>query len=786
MAFPRNASIGARSGRTPLSQLWQMPLLAASLGLFGYAAYLLYDPRPGPTVDQQIDLAGQFLKVERPEAAVDQLNRVLKLDKLTTDQATRVHLMVAEAMAVYQSQKRVEIPAVQLRIIEQTRLASATGPIDAAGYRRVAVAYEKLQHPVEALENYKKAQGADPKLSLALARKVINLELDQDDTAAADRDLAEYLKTVGLTDAERCWALGQRAQILADEGQFADSRILLSQALKLTADTLQEGEINYRLGYVAWKLGDNDNAERYLTVARQQFAGKHPLDADACLLLGKLAQVKNDPKLATALYSTILSDYPGAKAEAQAKLGLGLCRAMEKDDDAALETLTSLAKAVDEQPKLAADRPDVIAGLKQAGAWLASRGNTRGALELLSSEQLLNPNPGPDFFARLAAVYETRGNQLAASLGDLAPTEKLKQQRESSDAFAHAGDACVSLAHKQAGGDDKAYGDSLWHGIGMYDRANATPAAINALELFIAERPEDPITPDAVLRLGKLYQLSGQLDKAIAAYQKNQLRYPKSLAASKSAVPLAQAYIAKGPDNYGRAEVVLTSVLDNNPVLDPSSQEFRQALFELGQLDYRTQRYEDAIVHLDEYAKRYPPDERNGQLLFLTGDSYRKSAQQLMQKLATASTSKEAAFDPAEVEKARRTRLQHAKELYDKVVDLYRNTPPTLETEKLYYKLANFYRADCLYDLGEYDQAITLYDNAAFRFQDDPSALAAYVQIVNAWCRLGKPEQAKSANERAKWLLRRIPPDAFSNGTFSMPKEYWEEWLKWSNESGMW
>jgi hypothetical protein len=60
------------------------------------------------------------------------------------------------------------------------------------------------------------------------------------------------------------------------------------------------------------------------------------------------------------------------------------------------------------------------------------------------------------------------------------------------------------------------------------------------------------------------------------------------------------------------------------------------------------------------------------------------------------------------------------------------------------------------------------------------------VQIVNSYCALGKIEDAKTANERAKWLLRRIPPEAFKDGTFSMPKEYWEQWLKWTSEAGMW
>jgi tetratricopeptide (TPR) repeat protein len=91
-----------------------------------------------------------------------------------------------------------------------------------------------------------------------------------------------------------------------------------------------------------------------------------------------------------------------------------------------------------------------------------------------------------------------------------------------------------------------------------------------------------------------------------------------------------------------------------------------------------------------------------------------------------------------------------------------------------------------VYDLGDYQEAINLYDAAAFRYQDDPSALAAYMQIVNAYCAMGKVQEAKTATERAKWLLTRIPPDAFDRGTFAMPKEYWQQWLKWATDAGMW
>jgi tetratricopeptide (TPR) repeat protein len=131
-------------------------------------------------------------------------------------------------------------------------------------------------------------------------------------------------------------------------------------------------------------------------------------------------------------------------------------------------------------------------------------------------------------------------------------------------------------------------------------------------------------------------------------------------------------------------------------------------------------------------------------------------------------------------------RLTKARELYDRVIELYRGHMPTTDVDKLYFKLAHFYRADCLYDLGDYPEAVKLYDSAVFRYQDDPSALAAYVQIVNAYTAMGKTEEARTATERAKLLLRRMPASAFIDGSFSMPKAYWEQQLKWTSEAGMW
>jgi len=352
-----------------------------------------------------------------------------------------------------------------------------------------------------------------------------------------------------------------------------------------------------------------------------------------------------------------------------------------------------------------------------------------------------------------------------------------------------AGDAYIAYSRALTLADDKAYGEALWKGIDLYDRSANLQCVVSALELFVAERPDDSLAPAALYRLGCAYQAAGMFDKAIAAFQRNQFRYPNSLAASKSAVPLAQAYIAKGPENYAKAESVLRSVIENNPLLTPEAEEFKQSLFELAQLYYRTGRFEEAIAKLEELTARYPGDDRLGQLQFLMADSYRKSAELLNDKPTTGDAKVAgggAAVDLAEAAVARKDRLVKAHDLYDHVIDLYRANAPKTDIDVLYNKLAHFYRADCLYDLGQYDEAIRQYDAAAFRYQDDASSLAAYVQIVNAYYALGKPEEAKAANERAKWLLKRMPAESFTDGSFAMPKEYWENQLKWTGQSGMW
>jgi tetratricopeptide (TPR) repeat protein len=771
------------------NQLWQIPLLLVSVGLFAYAAYLFIDPKPGLTIDQKIEIAQTYVTNDRPEAALEKLNQLLNTEKLEKPNEARIHLLIAEALEVGQKQKKLNIPANHQRIVEQTQIAMSQGAAPTADvHRRMAESYEALDKPSDALEHYRLAMSMDAAMSIHLQKKVIELQLAQNDPGPAAATIEQYLKNEQITDSERAWALGGKAQLMIDRGAFLEARSLLGEALRLDVDPVGQGEINYRLGYCAWKLGEIDQAERHLRLARDLLRVRHPLDGDACYVLGKIYQGKDEPDAAISFYQEVLVSHPDSAVAPLAQLGRGVCRIMLGEDEPGLHDMQELVNAINQRASRAKYKTDALEGLKEAAIILSNRENYQGALELMAHEQSLLAEPPASFFGRLATVYENRAEQIERSLSDLSAAEQIRRVQQVRELRTRAGDAYVGYSRALTLVDDKGYGEAMWKGIDLYDRAADTQQVISALELFVAERPEDPLAPDALLRLGRAYQAAGMFDKAIAAFQRNQFRYPNSLAASKSAVPLAQAYIAKGPEAYGKAETVLFGVVENNPLLTPEAEEFREALFELAQLYYRTGRYEESVARLEELTERYPKDDRMGQLIFLMGDSYRKSASLLDIRLVSTDPTDAAASaaEIAEMAAAKNERLSKARELYDRAIEMYRTSAPSGDLDKLYQKLSHFYRADCVYDLGQYEEAIRLYDTAAFRYQDDPSALAAYVQIVNANCALNKIEEARTANERAKWLLRRMPPEAFADGTFAMPKNYWEQWLKWTGDSGMW
>src|SRR6185437_6385315 len=169
--------MASRRAQARLTRLWQMPLLLASLGLFGYAAYLFIDPKPRITLAQRIDIVAALVKNGRAETALEQGNKLLESSKLKTEDQGRVHLLLAEAIETAQKKKHISVAANYKRIVEQTQLALADGVAPSADmYRRLGESLEAVDHPIEAMQAYRQAMKLDKDASPPLQRKLIELE----------------------------------------------------------------------------------------------------------------------------------------------------------------------------------------------------------------------------------------------------------------------------------------------------------------------------------------------------------------------------------------------------------------------------------------------------------------------------------------------------------------------------------------------------------------------------------------------------------------------------------
>jgi len=337
-----------------ISELWQLPLFLLSIGLFAYAAYLFIDPHAGPTIDQKIDVARDLLKNDRPDVAVNQLNNILTAEKLDRDHEGTVHLLLAQSVDDLQKLKHVNLKTYHEQIIEQTGLAMGVGIKPTFGIeRRLAENFEALGRPTTALDHYRKAMALDPNHALSLLRKVIELQLQQKDPMPAVASLQTYLQSPNLAEVERAWALCNQAKLLVDQGEFVKARALLDQALKMDADPATQGQVNYYLGYCAYKLGDGAEAERVLRVARQQLRADQPLDADAAYLLGKIFEEKGDPQTAESFYRDVLMGHPESPAATPALMGRGMCRLALGAQDAGLYDLHDLTNQLLDRPERA-------------------------------------------------------------------------------------------------------------------------------------------------------------------------------------------------------------------------------------------------------------------------------------------------------------------------------------------------------------------------------------------------------------------------------------------------
>lgn len=196
------------------------------------------------------------------------------------------------------------------------------------------------------------------------------------------------------------------------------------------------------------------------------------------------------------------------------------------------------------------------------------------------------------------------------------------------------------------------------------------------------------------------------------------------------------------------------------------------------QHDAASQRWQESIRRLEEFALRYPQAAGAIEARYFLAKALQAQATWQKQKHAAAETDNarqqwkrnfEASLNRALFEfKSLRDELQSA--LQQDRLDDY---------EKGILRNCSFETAHTLAMLDQYEEAISAYSNAASRYPQDAQVLTAYLRMAHCYSKLGREVERRSMIEQADVILKhkQIPDSAFVAASTSLTAAEWSAWL---------
>lgn len=533
------------------------------------------------------------------------------------------------------------------------------------------------------------------------------------------------------------------------------------------------------------------------------------LRAAACQEEGRWAE-------AARLWEEVLADRAAPPAEpARALYFLGLCyrhldrpdeaaRAWEKDglwkngSDEGTAAALGLAWA-----RLQLHRPDAaleafekaVQRVQTPAEWvnaLLPLAQARAAFE--QGCQLLRD--GGEYLRAidLARLYERLAPPGAAAFLHAQAAEDFARQLESSPDGRAAGPFASGALFQEAAAKYEASSEAalipadqarkLWRSAECYAAGQNPEGAARVLGRFIKVEQAADRLGHAWFLLGEAYRALRQEAKAVAAYElSTRYRGPFEF---RARYQMAVMLIAQGA--HDRAGAVLKrnlELLKHEPEPDAEAEE--KSLFAMGELLLQMQKYQDATFPLELVLKKYatPDNPRAAAGRFQLAECYRQLAAQADEKLRLPFNKSDELQKTFLLEY--RGWLEQAAGEYEKLADLLAGRrqlrPLTPEEEKL-YRQAAFATAEARTYLGQYAEAVRLYQGLAERYRGRVECLHALAGVLQCHgIRKDLPAYRATLEQMGK-VLAELEEAVFSPSVSSLTRQQWEqklaEWGKWS------
>lgn len=353
--------------------------------------------------------------------------------------------------------------------------------------------------------------------------------------------------------------------------------------------------------------------------------------------------------------------------------------------------------------------------------------------------------------------------------------------------FRDAGDAYYAAAQQKL--DSLDFADFLWLSALTRFEGQAFDKAQQPLEEFLRVHGRGERDLLGNIYLARCYMADGKLKLAMQTLESALERDPRSPNRFEGRLYLAKTYMElarelgltqTGPniavaqsELYQAAQTVLLRNTDGlSPDIDPTSREWRESLFLLGSLFVQMGRYSEAIEKLDEAIRRYPSDPHVLRSRFLIADSYWREATEKGEQIKAEPAP--AARTALEIQRNRL--LTNAQRdfmlLADELTMLQRRRPLQPEERELMYNA--FFNVGLVHQqLGQPEQAIAAFEDAAEQYIDRAESLSAYMQIANVYFSMNQDASAQSTLRQARYNLEQLDDAAFDGAALSR-----DEWTK--------
>ncbi len=788
------------------SNLWQVPAIGVSLVVIAVALYVATRRAPENDFQGAFDRLDQLIASEQFDAAAVQLNEVIEpnLSEATELEQARFEATVADWISLSQKATDLDLQVNNRRIVEHYARAVDMGlPMEPARMERWAHALISLGEIDAARASLDRMEelAKDPDAGLDarrrrndVLRRLVEVSLRQPEVSEESMMglLVGYRADPMLDDADDLWAIARQAELRIESGNAEDAVAHLLLDMRRFEPRLESnpqlsfGELFSLLARGYYELGNSPYADFHIQQALELLPATVPARGSALVLLGQIAVARGQWHDAFELFDEVVRDFTSTRSAIPARLGRAEVYSVLGDDDRSLEDYQKLR----EELTVAGPRRDVTTDLVAAS--LSDRHDaalTMGKLDpalayvLLAESLYPSGQRSEDLILRIASTSRQLAQNGIADAHRDVPDADLSQldpklRYQANEHYKRAGDYYVRHARRLAGrpGADEDWADSLWLAADSYDLGGWHALATAHFIEYVAGRSEaDPRRPDAVFRLAQAYHAEMDYEAAAQQYDQVLSEHPRSAVASRSHVPLARCLLMLG--HRPEAEQHLLQVVSGQQHLEPDALDYRDALIELGTLYYDNQAYISAIERLDEAVRRYPDDARMTEIRFRLADSYRRDAESIEEDLGLPGRS------PGERDRLQNTRtgnLETAQQLFTTIIEADKAAarPRGKAVPEQVLRYAYLYRADCVFDLGRYTEAVEYYDQVASRFARHHSSMTALIQIVNCYSNLGDRNRARTAHARALVRLKKLPDEAFKDDDSLLDRDAWERWLQ--------